>query len=540
MKSLYINIEKLETRVALVENNILAEYEVERSDQARLVGSVFKGRIKNLEDSLQAAFVDIGFQKNAFLHYWDMIPAANNAGLFEDGDDEEVDGDTKTAMDADIGDGFIATVKASNSQHGHQGQQDKIKAESARIPELFPVGSEVVVQVTKGPIGTKGPRVTTNLSIPGRYLVLLPHTSHVGVSKKIQSDKERARLRGILKKMTLPEGMGVICRTLGEGKKEEFFINDIEMLLETWKQMEDTRTKGRAPVCTYREPDLVTRSIRYFLTDDVDEIVVDNKDAYNNIRKQVAKFPDVDVNKLKLYEQPKPIFQKYNIARQIQNIFERKVDLPSGGHICIDETEALISIDVNSGKARGGKDHPETILNTNIEAAEAVARQLRLRDLGGLVVVDFIDMRQKKDQNAVYKRLKDCLVSDRSKTKVMPISPLGLLEMTRQREHQSLKDTMFMSCPNCSGKGVVKSHVSVSVEIQRKLQELLRRSHSEPLEIRVCCHPDILTRLKTEDASILRDMEQKLGGNLSFRADATMHIEDFKIIDPSTGKDYKF
>ena len=534
MKKLYINIEKLETRVALTEKNLLAEYEVERYDQERLVGSIFKGKIKNLEDSLQAAFVDIGYSKNAFLHYWDMIPAANYDSRFTS--DAKMSKDTVAAMDAEVGDNFASSVKRTFSNPADQ--QEKMKQEIQRIPELFPVGTDVLVQVTKGPIGTKGPRVTTNLSIPGRYLVLLPHTSHVGVSKRIQNHKERDRLRNILRKMKLPKGMGCICRTLGEGKKEEFFHNDIEMLLDIWKNLEDGNARMRAPYCVYREPDLITRSTRYFLTDDVQEIIVDEKEAYQKIRKQIVKFSDVDISKLKFYDQPKPIFQKFNLHKQIASIFERQVALPSGGYICIDETEALIAIDINSGKARQGKDHPETILNTNVESAEEIARQLRLRDIGGLVVVDFIDMRSKKDQMTVYRTLKNALQHDRAKTKITTISQLGLLEMTRQREHQSLKDSLFSQCPNCHGKGIVKSKVSISVEIQRKLQELLRRTDNS-IEVRIIVHPDILKRLKKEDASILKDMERQLGGNLSFRSDDNFHIEEFKLVDPSTMREYR-
>ena len=368
MKELFINIEKLETRVALTENKLLAEYEVERYDQQRLVGSIFKAKIKNLEDSLQAAFVDIGYTKNAFLHYWDMIPAAN----YDTKINNDLSKDTVAAMDAELGDSFVSSVKNTFSKSREQ--QEKLKKEIERIPELFPVGTDVLVQVTKGPIGTKGPRVTTNLSIPGRYLVLLPHTHHVGVSKRIQNHKERERLRNILRKVTLPPGMGCICRTLGEGKKEEFFINDIEMLLDIWANLEDYNARMRAPYCVYREPDLITRSTRYFLTDDIDSIIVDDQDAYQKIRKQIIKFSDVDISKLKFYDLPRPIFQKFNLSAQINSIFERQVPLPSGGYICIDETEALIAIDINSGKARQGKDHPETILNTNLEAAEEIAQ----------------------------------------------------------------------------------------------------------------------------------------------------------------------
>lgn len=404
------------------------------------------------------------------------------------------------------------------------------------IPKQFTVNSEVVVQVTKGMIGEKGPRVTTNLSIPGRYTVLLPNSDHRGVSRRIEDRKERNRLREVVRSIDLPKNMGLICRTAGIGLTDEAIRLDVELLMEKWNEAERLTQTRRAPVCTYGEPNLLERTIRDFLSEGIDEIVIDTKEAHETAMGYINRLPKENRPRIKYYDHPTPIFVRYRLRDQIDHIFRRKVTLPSGAELCIDETEALIAIDINSGRSRGGKDHPETILNTNLEAAEEVARQLRLRNIGGLVVVDFIDMRSRRDQLQVYRRMKDSLTRDRAKTKILPLSKLGLMEMTRQREHESLQDTIFETCSYCHGRGIVKSATTISVEIQRRLQEILRRNRGKA-PIRVVVHPRVLDRLKTSDANILRSMEREYGGDLSFRSDPNIHQESFHLIDTSTGKE---
>jgi ribonuclease G len=402
------------------------------------------------------------------------------------------------------------------------------------IPTLFKANTDVLVQVTKGPIGTKGPRVTTNLSIPGRYLVLLPNSNHVGISKRIEDREERDRLRRILRGLEIPRNMGVICRTVGAGKSEKSFRRDLDTLLAYWRRAEQLIKEKRAPCCVYEEPDLVERTLRDYLTEDMDEIVCDSKDTTARVEELTRNLTHEERVNIRFYNNPKPLFFKYSLTDQIEAIFSRRVPLPSGGYICVDETEALIAVDVNSGKNRGGKDHPETILKTNVEAAVEVARQVRLRNIGGLIVVDFIDMRSRKDQQTVLRVFKEGLLADRAKTKVMPISPLGLLEMTRQREQESLQDTIYAPCPYCEGKGLVKSATSMSEEIQGRLRELLRRRGSGT-QIRVSVHPDVLVRLKTQDASLIQKLEEEFRGELSFRPDAALHTEEFKIYNAVTG-----
>lgn len=559
MKQLLINSESLETRIAMVKDGQLSDYFVERNDVDHLVGSIFKSRIRNMEPSLQAAFVDIGADKNAFLHYWDMIPASEDLleeqalprkqSAAQQGTNES--GQPKSPANArqDRTLGLISRITRklkgeeieqpqANKKRGGKGGKGGKKKQPAvpieDIPELFRENSEILVQVTKGPIGTKGARVTTNLSIAGRYLVLLPNSTHVGVSKRIDDNAERQRLRQILKKCNLPTGMGLICRTAGEGKSEELIEQDANMLLEEWKEAEEQIAHAKAPCCVYQEPSLLERSLRDFLTEDVDEIVADNKADFDIAQKTVHRLSREERVKVRLHQQAQPIFRRYKIDRQVESLFSRTVPLPSGGAICIDETEALIAIDVNSGKSRGGKDHPETILNTNLEAAEEVARQLRLRDVGGLVVIDFIDMRERQDQKTVYQSFREAMAVDRARTKILPISQLGLVEMTRQRQQESLRGRVFIDCPYCSGKGLVKSPVSVSVELQRTLLEMLRKRRRHA-QLRVKVHPQVLERLKNEDAALLRELEEECNGELAFRPDETLHLEEYMIQDQKSG-----
>jgi ribonuclease G len=510
-KEIIVNAEALENRVAVLEDGQLEEFTIERTTEERIVASVFKGKIKNLEPGLKAAFVDIGFEKNAFLHYWDIIP-------------EQLD----------------QRVDLIEMPEGERGKQ-KPKISQKDIPQLYPPGSEVIVQVVKGPIGTKGPRITTNISIPGRYLVLMPFNAQRGISRKIEDDKERQRLKKVLQRLRIPEGMGVIVRTVGENQKKRYFIRDLELLLQTWKQVEQKIKTQPAPSCVFQEPDLVERTVRDFLTEEVDRIVVDQEDAYNRIRNMIGQISRRSRNKVKLYTEPTPIFSRFNVERQIESAFRRQVWLKSGGYICIDETEALVAIDVNTGRHKSQKDLDTTILQTNLEAAEEIARQLRLRNIGGLIVIDFIDMRHRNDQQKVTQKMREGVRRDKAKTRILNISQLGLMEMTRQRHSESMAAAVYEDCPYCKGKGMVKSALSMSVEIQRKIAELLRKlreqgKHETP-QLRIFVHPEVLSRLRTEDEAVLIELEKKLSGKLSFRADPTFHFEQFKIADAVSGQD---
>jgi len=501
-KEVIINAETLETRVAVTEDGKLEEFNIERTTEERLVGSIFKGKVRNLEDGLKAAFVDIGFEKNAFLHYWDIVPNQFDSG--------------------------VEIVEREGVR-----KRDKPKITQKDIPRLYPPGSEIIVQVTKGPISTKGPRVTTNLVLPGRYLVLLPNSDQSGISRKIENPEERKRLKKILRELDIPEGMGVIMRTAGEGQQKRYFVRDLAVLLTEWREVEEKIKKQPMATCVFQEPDLIERTVRDFLTEDVERIVVDSAKAYDAMRAMISKISPRSARKIKLYSEAQPIFDRFLISKQLENTFSRQVHLRSGGYIVIDETEALVAIDVNTGRHKGSKDQDATILKVNLEAAEEITRQLRLRNMGGLIVLDFIDMKSGRDRQSVYQRVKDGLRRDKAKTHILPISQLGLMEMTRQRHTESVRAAVYDDCPYCKGRGKVKSTVTMSVEIQRKLQEILKkRTRDESdFQLRIVVHPTVLERLRTEDEKHLIEMEKRYFGKLSFRADTGMHAEQFKIVN---------
>lgn len=504
--SLIVNVEKLERRVALLEDGVLEEYTVEREGDQNIVGGIFKGRVKNIEQGLKAMFVDIGLDKNAFLHFWDAIPAALDSGL------EEIQRTSK--------------------------KKKKIqKITSKDIPSIYPVGSEIVIQVSKGPIGTKGPRVTTNISLAGRYLVLMPYTEQFGISRKIEDPKERARLREIVQKLAVPEGMGIIMRTVAQGTRARHFVRDLAMLLEQWEEIEARRTNNPAPACIFKEPGLIERTARDFLTEEVNQVICDNEETTELIREIAGKISRRAKRRVHyMSTTPQPIFERIGIQKQIDEAFSRQVWLPCGGYLVIDETEALISIDVNTGRNRGSKDVDKMILETNLEAVREVARQLRLRNIGGLVVIDLIDMRHRKDQQAVYKAIKDRLKRDKAKTQVLQISQIGLMEMTRQRLNESLRDSMYEPCPYCQGRGRVKTPMTMSVEIQRHLNSIIQKHRDAVGDIIVVVNSDVLNRFKSEDSKLLVELERSHSGRLIFRSDPGLNRERFVIIDAATEK----
>lgn len=506
-KEIIINTESLEIRVAVLEDGRLEEFTIERTSEDRLVGSIYKGKVRNLEDGLKAAFVDIGFEKNAFLHYWDIVP--NN---------------------------FDSTVEIVERENR---KRDKPRITQKDIPRIYPPGSEIVIQVTKGPIGTKGPRVTTNLALPGRFLVLLPNSDQSGISRKIDKQEERQRLKKILRGLNIPEGMGVIIRTAGEDQQARYFVRDLALLLEEWKRIQDNINNKKTPACVFQEPDLIERTVRDFLTEDVERVVIDSQEQYNRMRETTDLISKRSAFKIKLYNDSQPVFDRFNVSRQLENAFSRQVHLKSGGYIVIDETEALVAIDVNTGSHKGNKDQESTILKVNTEAADEICRQLRLRNIGGLVVLDFIDMKSRRDQQTVYQRVKDGLKRDKAKTHILPISQLGLMEMTRQRHSESVRASVYDDCPYCKGRAKVKSPVTMSVEIQRKLSEILKKRQRDEsdFQLRIVVNSSVLDRLRGEDERLFIALEKKFYGKLSFRAEPTFHVEQYKIVNVVTNEE---
>ena len=516
-RELVINAETLEKRVALLTNGVLDKFEIEHKGENRMVGAIFKGRVQNLEGGLKAAFVDIGQPKNAFLHYWDMLPAAN---------DSQVE--------------FIRDNESAEQK------QRKARYQAKDIPQLFPAGSDIVIQVVKDQIGTKGPRSTTNIALPGRYLVLMPFSGACGVSRKIEESSERERLKDILRSLTIPEGMGVIIRTAGEGKQARWFVRDLHMLLKRWQAIvEKINAPDRKPVLLYQEPGLIERTVRDFLTEEVDRILVDNPEDFKLVQDLVGEVSPRSRSRVELYADPIPVLERYNIERQIEQLFQRRVPLSSGGEIVIDETEALTAIDVNTGGHRGkdGAKDGNFITQANLEAVTEAARQIKLRNLGGLIMIDTIDMKNPKDRKKVFDTLRDAMEDDRAKHQILPISQLGVLQMTRQRHTESNTTSMYTACPHCQGRGIVKNPRTVSVEIQRKLLSVIRRLREsvgpeKELEINILLHPVNLERIIKEDREFFRDLMKSCKVRLGTKPDPTYSIEAFKLFD-GAGKELR-
>jgi ribonuclease G len=507
-REIIVNAENLETRVAVIENGRVEEFQVEHPGEERLVGSIYKGRVQNLEHDLQAAFVDIGLKKNAFLHYWDMIPD----------DDSRLEDDDE------------------GSSNTRPSRRKRVSNED--IAKRFPPGTEIVVQVTKGPIGTKGPRVTANLSLPGRYLVMMPGTRLRGVSRKIGVAEERKRLKQILDRMPLPDDAGLIVRTVGSSANQRSFVRDLRNLMESWNELQSNIKTLHAPACVYQEPDLIERVVRDWLTEEIDCVTIDNAEAFKRIREVAGRISRRAKNAIRHYDGPLAIFDHYGVERQLEEMFRRKVHLKSGGYLIFDETEALIAIDVNTGRHRSKGTQEEAILEVNLEAIEEVARQMRLRNIGGLIVLDLIDMKSRKHQNAVYKAMKQALKRDRARTNVLAISELGLMEMTRQRQEESILSQMYSDCPYCRGHGLVKSPLALSVDIQRQIAVLMRKGTKEKRDVnlQIVVAPSVMDRLRKEDEAFLVDLQRKFAGRLSFKSEVYRHPESFSINDGDTGK----
>ncbi|MDR2372370.1 MAG: Rne/Rng family ribonuclease [Puniceicoccales bacterium] len=509
-REIVISANPLERRVAFLEDGSLKEFTVEYNDRANRVGAIFNGRIQNFEGGLKAAFVDIGTEKNAFLHYWDALPAA---------------------MDS-----VIEVVRNTRSTKAKPLTADK-------IPSIYPIKSEIMVQVIKDQIGTKGPRVTTNIALPGRFIVLMPYAGECGVSKKIEDKKERQRLKKILEKLTIPEGMGIIIRTAGEGKKIRYFVRDLHMLLQKWQAIleQQTKNKGRVTLL-YQEPDLIESSARDFLTEEIDRVIVDEKATYERMLELVEKISKRSKSKIQYYSDTIPVFERFNVDRQIDQTFMRHVVLPSGGEIVIDEVEAFTAIDVNTGSHRNRDDEDRNknfLCQVNIEAAREIDRQIKLRNLGGLIIIDFIDMKNPRDRRKLYDLMCDLLKNDAERTQILPLSAFGLMQISRQRHSQSTVRDMRATCTYCNGRSFVKSARTVSIEIYRKLVSITRKYGNRLDKIRVYLHPTVLEYFRNNYELQLIAMEAELQIKLIFRTDPIFHVENFKIVDFDTNSELK-
>jgi len=476
-----------ECRIAIMEDGVLEELYVERTSQDNLVGNIYKGRIVNIEPSIQAAFVDFGVGRNGFLHISDVEPQYYRQGGLDP--DKAFEAGEAGSRGADIeesdADGRPKTVARRKPRLG---DRPRVKPP---IQDVLRRGDEVLVQVIKEGFGTKGPTLSTYISIPGRYLVLMPPLGRVGVSKKIDDEHERRVLRDIMLELRPPKGVGFVVRTAGTERTKSEMARDMAYLLRLWKSIVRRMRKYSAPIDIYQESDMIIRTIRDMFTEDVGRILIDEPAAYERAREFLELVMPKYVSRLQLYEGKEPLFHRYGLEEEISRIHQRKVPLKGGGSIVIDTTEALVAIDVNSGSFRTEKSAEENAYQMNLIAAKEIARQLRLRDLGGVIVNDFIDMRREKYRRGVEKALHDAMKRDRARTKILRTSPFGLIEMTRQRIRPSLRKSIFRDCPTCSGTGIVKTAESMAIEVMRTLQ--LSATRDDIARLNVTVHDEVAT-----------------------------------------------
>ena len=506
MKELVINVDPLETRIAFLEDKSLAELIIERQESRSLVGNIYKGRVDSIVPGIQAAFIDIGFEKNGFLYVSDI------AGTEGTGDFELEDG--------------VARPRTRGRRAKH-----------ASIESLLKKNQHVMVQVSKDRLGTKGVRLTNFITLPGRYVVLMPTVSQLGVSRKIDSDRERDRLKSILQGLR-PKGMGLITRTAGEGRKKADLQNDVKYLSKVWDKVLGKMETVKGPALLHEDLGPILRVVRDTFTNEVERLTIDSNTEYSRILNFLDTFAPNLRKRCKLYDGAEPIFEKFGIEAEIGKALRRKVHLKSGGHICIDQTEALVAIDVNTGKFTGKTRLEETVFKTNIEAAEEIARQVRLRDLGGIIVIDFIDMEQEKNRRELIRKLRDSLRSDRAKNTVSEVSELGMIEMTRKRVKHNLIKALSQPCPYCEGSGMVRSVTTMTFDVLRRLQGLFCKS--KETEFILQAHPDVARRLRTENKDLLDAIIQRFKRTISVESVSDFHIHDIKVLNPRTRKEIAF
>jgi ribonuclease G len=495
-KSLVINVTPLETRIALVEDGRLAELVIEREENPSIVGNIYRGRVDSVLPGIQAAFIDIGFEKNGFLYVSDI------AGAEGTGDVELVDGVPR------------ARTRAK-------------RARQQPIETMLKKDQHIMVQVVKDPLGTKGPRLTNFITIPGRYCVLMPTVGTLGVSRKIDSDKERDRLKRILKELR-PAGLGIITRTAGEGRSREEFEADISFLARIWDRVKDKYERTRGAGMLREDLGPILRTVRDLFSADFEKLIIDSENDYERIQSFLENFAPQLTGRVKLYKNKQPLFEKMGIEEEITRALRRKVFLRSGGYLGIDQTEALIAIDVNTGKFLGKKQLEDTVLQTNLEAAEEIARQVRLRDLGGIIVVDFIDMETPTNRRALLRHFGEALKRDRARITLSEVSELGMIEMTRKRVKHNLVKALSQPCPYCEGSGMVRSVTTVTFDTFRRLQSLFCRTSEQHVILQA--HPDVARRLETENRGILDLILEKFNRQITIEAVDRFHIHDIHIL----------
>lgn len=502
-KEIVINVGPSEKRVAILEKGELVDFFMERETHEQCVGSIYKGKVISIIQGIDAAFIDIGMGKNGFLHVGDVVDKTSILKeILQDGDEPQSRAPKKKKL--------------------------------PEISSILKTGQEIMVQVVKEAISTKGPRLTTFISLPGRYLVLTPFDGNIGISRRITDRDKRKKIRDIFGMIDLPKDTGCIVRTVAENRTEKELRSEVKYLLGLWKRIRSRADKQKAPSCVYEEYGIVLRMIRDKFTEDVTRLIVDSKDEYTRIMKFLKAFMPTLRDKVKLYKGRTPMFHKYGLDKRIDEIFERTVLLKSGGSIVIEQTESLVAIDVNTGSFRGKRGLEETAFKNNMEAAEEIARQLLLRDMGGIIIIDFIDMEEKEHRDKLFHQFQRNLKNDKARISTRAISQFGIVEMTRQRMHKSLESASHIECPYCAGKGVIKSPETIAIDTVRKIEKLFFRDDkkNKHRHITVKIHPDVNAALTSDQAKMLSDIQRKYRCKIDLREDSTLHVETSIIEEP--------
>ena len=497
MRRILINTTPQENRIAVMEDNGLAEFLIERNQEKGCVGNIYKGRVGRVLPGMQAAFVEIGLEKAAFLHASDIhSPSAPLPAAIDDADDEVL---LEPAPDP-----------------------GRLRIEQHLSPD-----QEILVQVAKDPLGMKGARITTHISLPGRFLVFMPDTGHVAVSRKIEDEKERQRLKEIVQELAR-EDEGFIIRTACEGRNKKDIQSDVRFLTKLWSRIRKRLETAATPELIHQDLDLVPRTIRDFFNAATEEVVVDDAREYRRVVEFVQQFMPRLKGRVVLYDEPEPLLDRYEVERRIRKALESKIWLNSGGSINIDQTEALTAVDVNTGRYVGKKDLEATVFKINLEAAREIVHQLRLRNVGGIIIIDFIDMAQAANRKKIYDALKEAVKEDRAKTRVLPISRLGLVEMTRQRTRENLGNVLLRPCPYCTGRGRIKSQPTIAYEILRGIKRESLQLHNGS-RITVHVHPGIANFLYDEANEGLEALEREIDRDVIIKADSELHQEAYEI-----------
>ena len=509
MKEILINITSKEKRCAILKYGKLQDLIFERKSSQQLSGNIYRGQVINILHNIQSAFIDINEGDNGFIHISDIV---ENTQKFQEMFDMEFDWDYD-----------ISTIKPR-------------KVKDADISKFMEIGHPVLVQAVKEPIGSKGARLTSNITIPGRYLVLLPNTPHRGVSRKVADRAERDRLKKIIRAFEMPQRMGLICRTASVNAPTDALIQEANELLETWGKIQKDFHSHSEPVCLYRESDLIKKAILKAVDKKFNRILIDDYKTFQYARKIYNRYKSEHTIKLEYYRDKIPMFDRFMVENEINRCLRRKIWLQSGGYLFFDKTEAMYTIDVNSGRSTSSNENidvEETLVRINMEAAEEIARQLRIRNIGGLIICDFIDMRSRRNQRRVLETLKEAMKQDSAKCTILGMSDFGLVEMTRQRTRESLIHTLFTHCPYCSGKGMIKNHESISIEIERAINRLIRQ-HKET-QLKLVTHPEIDNFLSGPDKKLFESLTKKERGQIEFDSNDELHLNSFEFYSLANG-----